>query len=117
MADTRRKQLSIVAEFCLEMAVLDVLFEAKRARRCTGAAYISKDANIFRGPKPMNDAIVTGMLYKLFEQKKVQECRQVNKRGGWELTDEYFQSLNQIRWYSARMAITRYVINFLWKRF
>lgn len=38
----------------------------------------------------MNDAIVTGLMIKLFEAGKVERCEQAPGRGGWMLTDEEF---------------------------
>ena len=94
MGGIRPKQLSRLGEFHLEEAVLDVLLEAKHASECMGAAAIGKRAGIFReggvkDMKGMNDAIVTGVLIKLYKENKVVRCKQ-NSRGGWALSDEEF---------------------------
>ncbi len=39
----------------------------------------------------MNDAIVSGMLNKLFDMKKVQRCALPSRGKGWELTDTQFK--------------------------
>lgn len=91
----RPKQLSRVGQFYLEEAILDILLEAKHEQECLGPAEISRRAGVFRdrgGEDIMNDAIVTGFLVKLSDQRKVKRCKQPNNRGGWELTDDEFQS-------------------------
>ena len=92
MGGIRPKQLSRLGEFHLEEAVLDVLLEATHESKCMGAAAISKRAGIFRDKAKdigMNDAIVTGVLIKLYKENKVVRCKQ-NSRGGWALSDEEF---------------------------
>lgn len=91
------KQMGRIAEFYLEEAVLAVLVQAHRARKCIGPAEISRRAGIFREPgaggeeiKSMNDAIVTGILVKLHRSGKVERCQQSANVGGWKVTDEEF---------------------------
>ena len=94
MSGIRPKQFSRMGEFYLEEAILDVLLEAKHENECLGPAEISKRAGIYRErgvENIINDAIVTGMLVKLTDEKKVQRCKQDNNRGGWELTDQQFK--------------------------
>lgn len=93
----RPKQLARIGEFNLEEAVLDVLLEAKYENECVGAAEISRRAGIFRTGgvqdlKGMNDAIVTGILAKLYDEGKVTRCEQQmgSKKGGWELSQAEF---------------------------
>ena len=89
----RPKQHARLGEFYLEEAVLDVLLEGKHENQCFGPAEISKRTGIFRDRGEvniMNDAIVTGILVKLSEQKRVERCTQPRGRGGWELTDSEF---------------------------
>ena len=94
--NVRPKQQARMGEFCLEEAILDVLLEAKHENECVGAAEISRRAGIFRERGKgdmMNDAIVTGMLVKLRDEKKVVRCAQEKKRGGgWELAESEFKS-------------------------
>ena len=98
----RPKQLSRMGQFYLEESILDILLEAKHEGECLGPAEISRRAGIFRDRGKgnstndaivsMNDAIVTGFLVKLFGLEKVSRCTQINRKGGWELTDKEFQS-------------------------
>lgn len=91
----RPKQFSRMGEFYLEEAILDVLLEARHEHQCLGPAAISKRAGIFRerGKESiMNDAIVIGMLVKLYEHGKVHRCKQESGQGGWELTKVEFES-------------------------
>lgn len=96
MSGVRPKQLARLGEFYLEEAVCDVLLEARHEGECIGAAEISRRAGIFReggGGNPiasMNDAIVTGLLIKLYGAGKVEQCRQPGGRGGWQLTEAEF---------------------------
>jgi hypothetical protein len=97
MAGIRPKQLARLGEFHLEEAVLDVLLEAAHEDECLGAAEISKRAGIFReggggggNVAAMNDAIVTGLMIKLFNANKVERCEQRPNVGGWKLTDAEF---------------------------
>lgn len=96
MTGIRPKQLSRLGEFHLEEAVLDVLLDTAYEEECIGAAEISRRAGIFRegdGGNPiasMNDAIVTGLLIKLYRAGKVEQCEQEGGRGGWKLTDAEF---------------------------
>jgi len=97
MAGIRPKQLARLGEFHLEEAILDVLLEAAHEGECVGAAEISRRTGIFReggggggNIAAMNDAIVTGMLIKLFNAEKVERCEQAPGRGGWKLTDAEF---------------------------
>ncbi len=94
MTGVRPKQFSRMGEFYLEEAILDVLLEAKHEGQCLGPAEISRRAGIFRErgiQDIMNDAIATGLLVKLSDQRRVQRCTQANNKGGWELTDAEFQ--------------------------
>ena len=77
--------------------MLDVLLTARYEEdECVGAAEISRRAGIYRqggmGMSDMNDAIVHGILSKLYQEKKVERCKQPNDKGGWYLTDAEFQS-------------------------
>ena len=79
------KELARRGQSDLEEAI--VLLEARREGRYLGPAGISKRAGIFRGVGYMMvDAITTGILVKLLDQKRVRRCG----RGCWELTDEEF---------------------------
>ena len=94
MTGIRPKQMARMGEFYLQEAIMDVLLEASYEDACIGAAEISRRAGVFRerGKEDiMNDAIATGILVKLLDEKKVQRCKQDNGRGGWELTDDEFQ--------------------------
>jgi hypothetical protein len=86
------KQFARIGEFHLEEAILAVLLEEKHKKRCIGALEIADQTGIYRikGVAGMNDAIVTGMLNKLARENKVQQCKQINGQGGWELTDNEF---------------------------
>ena len=86
--------------FHLEEAILDILLEFKHEGECIGPAEISRRAGIFRDRGEgivsergiLNDAIVTGVLVKLFLENRVVRCQQTHQpsRGGWELTDSEF---------------------------
>ena len=94
MSGFRPKQFARIGEFHLEEAILDVLLEAKHENNCLGAAEIGKRTGIYRdrgSNNMMNDAIVTGLLNKLAEQKRVQRCEQESGQGGWKLTDKEFE--------------------------
>ncbi len=94
-----RKKLVRQGEFNLEKVVLDVLLEAKDKENCLGPAAISKRSGIFQGSvkvkSMMHDAIVTGILIKLFDKGKVERCTQPNGRGCWKLTDAEFQRIRK----------------------
>jgi hypothetical protein len=93
MSGIRPKQLARLGQFYLEEAVLDVLLRVAQDGGCIGAAEISARAGIFRDRgvvNIINDAIVTGVLVKLHEDKKVERCEQASGRGGWKLTDAEF---------------------------
>lgn len=95
MTGVRPKQHARIGTFHLEEAILDVLLEQKYEGKCIGPAQISKLAGIYRDrgdANMMNDAITTGLLVKLHSENKVLRCDQENGRGGWELTDEEFNS-------------------------
>ena len=89
----RPKQLSRIGEFHLQEAVLDVLCEAHPEGFGVGAAEISRRTGIYRdaGVVNMNDAIVTGLLNQLYEQGRVQQAEQENRRGGWRLTEREYE--------------------------
>ncbi len=99
MVGIRPRQMARLGEFHLEEAILDVLLDAQHGNECIGAAEISRRAGIFReggggggNVAAMNDAIVTGMLIKLFNANKVERCEQTpGGRGGWKLTDAEFE--------------------------
>ena len=78
----------------LRVAVLEVLYVAKKADECIGAATIGRRAGIFREPgyavKQGNDYIVTGVLNSLVKDGLLDKCVQANGRNGWELTDRAF---------------------------
>ena len=61
---------------------------------CMGAALIDKNAGIHResGVAQLNDAIATGVLNKLADERRVERCPQTiyPNRGGWELRDAEF---------------------------
>ena len=44
-----------------------------------------------KGDAGMNDAIATGLLNQLHEQKKVMRVNQTNGRGGWRLTEAEYK--------------------------
>ncbi len=90
------KQLARIGEFYLEEAVLNVLLRAQQTRTCLGPSDISKQAGIYRGSgkkerTSMQGAIAQGMLYKLEEQGRIEQCKQVNGRNGWQLTNTEFE--------------------------
>ena len=79
----------------LRIAVLEVLYAAKKNGDCIGAAEISRRAGIFREPgyaqKQGNDSIVWGVLNSLVKDNLLDKCRQANGRMGWQLTAAAFQ--------------------------
>ena len=83
----------------LRVAVLEVLYAAKKANECLGAAEISRRAGIFREPgyatKQGNDQIVWGVLNSLVKDGLLTKCQQINQRAGWELTDAAFAQRDQ----------------------
>lgn len=93
MAGIRPKQHSRMGMFHLEEAILDVLLEARHEGECIGPAEISRRAGIYRDRGSldvMNDAVAWGIINKLHDEGRVQRCKQVNNRGGFELTDKEF---------------------------
>ena len=97
MTGMRPSQRARIGQRYLEEAVLDVLFEASlEGEDCIGAAEISRRAGIFRDRGVvdiMNDAITTGLLVKLHSENRVERCTQSHaNRGGWELTDNEFNT-------------------------
>ena len=83
----------------LRVAVLEVLYEAKKNNECLGGAEIGRRAGIFREPgyaqKQGNDAIVWGVLNSLVKDKLLNKCDQLNGRKGWELTERAFNQRDQ----------------------
>ena len=78
---------------------MEVLYTAKKARECLGAAEIGRRGGIFREPgyavKQGNDYIVTGVLNSLVKDQLLTKCTQNNGRPGWELTDAAFERRDQ----------------------
>ena len=80
----------------LRVAVLEVLYAAKKSGECIGAAEIGNRAGIFREPgyaqKGGNDFIVSGVLNSLAKDGLLDKCSQNNngKLDGWELTVSAF---------------------------
>ena len=97
-----RKQFAKLGESYLEEAVIDVLFEAKCARRCIGPAEVCKRSGIYRGHL-WQDSIGAGILGKLYDEGRVGRCRQSYSRGGWELTDAEFAKQKDSRAGEARV--------------
>lgn len=89
----RPRQLTRMGEFHLQEAVLDVLCNAYPEGFGLGAAEISRRAGIYREPGivNMNDAIVTGFLNQLYDQRRVEQADQENGRGGWRLTESEYE--------------------------
>lgn len=89
----RPKQLTRMGEFHLQEALLDVLCDAHPEGYGIGAAEISRRMGVYReaGVVNMNDAIATGLLNQLHEQKKVVQAQQANGRGGWMLAKEEYE--------------------------
>ena len=83
----------------LRVAVLKVLYAAKKAGECIGAATIGRRAGIFREPgyavKQGNDYIVTGVLNSLVKDGLFDKCIQANGRNGGELTNQAFVQRDQ----------------------
>lgn len=83
----------------LRVAVMEVLYSAKKSEECIGAAEIGRRAGIFREPgyatKQGNDHIVWGILNSLVKDGFITKCRQKNKQWGWELTDGTFAKRDQ----------------------
>lgn len=81
------------------MAVLEVLYEAKKNGECLGGAEISRRAGIFREPgyatRQGNDYITWGILNSLVKDNLLDKCpksdKRPHKRDGWELTDASFR--------------------------
>ncbi|MCY4007926.1 MAG: HNH endonuclease signature motif containing protein [Rhodobacteraceae bacterium] len=74
----------------LRVAVLEILYEAKKSGECVGGAEIGRRAGIFResgyAQKQGNDAIVWGVLSSLVKDGLLDKCVQSNNRMGWKLT-------------------------------
>lgn len=86
----------------LRVAVMEVLYRAKKNSECLGAAEIGRRADIFREPgyatKQGNDHIVWGILNSLVKDGLITKCEQRSGSGrkdGWELTDAEFQRRDQ----------------------
>ena len=86
----------------LRVAVLEVLYEAKKGGECLGAAEISRRAGIFReagyAQAAGNDSIVWGVLSSLVKDSMLDKCSQASgsdKLDGWELTDTTFRQRDQ----------------------
>lgn len=89
----RPKQLARIGAFYLHEAILDVLCEEYRTEHGLGAADIGRQAGIYREPGVvhMNDAIVTGCLNELHDQRKVERKPQKGStRDGWRLSEEEY---------------------------
>jgi len=77
------------AESTLEKAILQALKTAKDQNIVVGPAWISRVTGIYAGiSSHLNDAIVTSLLRRLEDGKKVVKDRQRNNRGGWRLADD-----------------------------
>lgn len=78
----------------LRIAVLEVLYKAKKAGECIGGAEIGRRAGIFREPgyatAQGNDYIVWGVLNSLVKDGLLDKCMQSNNQWGWELNDSAF---------------------------
>ncbi|MCY4152908.1 MAG: hypothetical protein OXE94_11840 [Aestuariivita sp.] len=83
----------------LRVAVLEVLYAARKNGECIGAATISRRAGIFRetgyAVKMGNDFIVTGILNSLVKDGFLRNCEQSNQKNGWTLTDQAFKKRDQ----------------------
>lgn len=83
----------------LRVAVLEVLYNAKKNGECLGAAEIGRRADIFREPgyatKQGNDHIVWGILNSLVKDNLLEKCVQKNDRPGWELTETAFRQRDE----------------------
>ena len=79
----------------LRVAVLEVLYAAKKSGECIGSAEISRRAGIFResgyAQKAGNDSIVWGVLSSLVKDGLLDKCTQNNGNAGWELTAPAFE--------------------------
>ncbi len=82
----------------LRIAVLEVLYLAKKNGKCMGGAEIGRRAGIFREPgwaiKQGNDLIVWGILNSLVKDGYLEKCTQQEgkQKGkpGWALTEQMF---------------------------
>jgi len=83
----------------LRVAVLEVLYHARKSRECIGAAEIGRRAGIFREPgyaqAQGNDSIVWGVLNSLVKDNLLDKCQQKNGKAGWQLTDSAFSQRDQ----------------------
>ena len=82
------KQMARLGEFYLEEAVLDVLSAAgQKQEKGVKAAEIGRRAGIFgeNATPAFGNAIVSGILAKLFKQGRIVRCEDSRK---WALTDE-----------------------------
>lgn len=79
----------------LRVAVMEVLYSAKKKGECIGAAEISRRGGIFRKPgyatKQGSDHIVWGILNSLVKDNLVTKCIQANGKNRWELTDDAYE--------------------------
>ena len=89
----RPKQLARIGAFYLHEAVLDVLYDHhQHDKHGLGPAEIGRRAGIYREPGVvhMNDAIVTGCLNELHDQRRVERKPQEGGVGGWRLSEEEY---------------------------
>lgn len=88
----------------MRVAVLEVLYRAKKARECLGAAAIGRRAGIFRSPgyatRQGNDHIVWGILNSLVKDNLLTKCPQNPEKSealdGWALTDGAFARRDEV---------------------
>ncbi len=74
MFGIRPKQHAWMGQFHLEEAALDAWLETKQEDNCIGSAEISRRSGIFRergDVNPMNDAIATGAMTKLADERRM----------------------------------------------
>ena len=90
----RPKQMVRVGAFYMHEAILDLLYENYLEGTGLGASEIGKRLGIYRdaGVVHMNDAIVTGFLNELYEEKRVIQKKQSNGKGGWTLSPKEYET-------------------------
>lgn len=77
-------------EAFLKEAILQCLLKKYGSGYGVGAAEIGRITGIFRKGGTMNDAIVTGCMYMLQQEKRVERCAQKNGSNGWTLTKKEY---------------------------
>jgi len=86
----RPRQLARIGSFHMQEAILDVLSENYLEGFGLGAADLSRRLGVYR-LQPMNDAIVTGYLFELEIEGKVERGDQENGKPGWKLTASEYE--------------------------